>query len=86
MILDAPLRKISECFGKDSSRTSDCTKENTPRLANRDGGNGELIHAQTPLILDVDHCMYTKYSEQPSSTWDSEACREPFSKCNQGEE
>lgn len=42
VILDAPLQKISECFGKDSSRTSDCTKENTSGSANRDDGNGNF--------------------------------------------
>lgn len=42
-IMDAPLRKISECFGKDPSGTSDLTKESSTKTANRDGGNGKLI-------------------------------------------
>ena len=85
-IMDAPLRKISECFGKDSSRTSDYTKENTPRSANRDGCNGKLISAQTPPVLEAVCSMYTKHSKQPSSIQDSKACHEPLSKCDQGEE
>ena len=85
-ILDAPLQKISKCFGKDSSRTSDYTKENTPRSANRDGCNGKLISAQTPPVLEAVCSMYTKHSKQPSSIQDSKACHEPLSKCDQGEE
>ena len=62
-ILDAPLRKIFECFGKDSSRTSDYTKENTPRSANRDGSNGKLISAQTPPVLEAIYSIYIEHSE-----------------------
>nr|POF05057.1 hypothetical protein CFP56_35619 [Quercus suber] len=85
-ILDAPLRKITECFGKDSSRTSDYTKESITGSANRDGGNGKLISAQTPLILEAVGSMHTEHSEQPSSIRDSEACCESLSECDQGVE
>ena len=85
-IMDAPLRKISECFGKDSSRTSDLTKESSTKTANRDGGNGKLIPDQTSPILNADHCMYSGHPQQPSLVWDSETFYEPLPKCTKGEE
>ena len=44
-ILDAPLRKITECLEKDSSRTSDITEENTSRAAYTDDGYGKPFSA-----------------------------------------
>ena len=85
-ILDAPLRKITESFGKDSPRTSDITEENTSKEANRNDDFGKPFNAQTPPVLDADHSMYIEYLEQPSTIRDSEACREPISKGDQGEE
>ena len=86
VILDAPLWKITEWFGKDSSRTSDITEENTSGAAYRDDGYGKPFSAQTPPVLNADHSMYTEYSKQPSTIRDSEACCEPISKGDQGEE
>nr|POE57441.1 hypothetical protein CFP56_06039 [Quercus suber] len=82
--LDAPLRKITECFGKDSSRTSDYSKESLTGSANRDGSNGKLIRAQTPPVLKAVDNMHIEHSEQPSSIRDSEACCESISECDQG--
>ena len=85
-ILDAPLRKISVCFGKNSSGTGDCSEENSSRKTYRDGGNGKFICGQASPILDADHCMHLGYPQQPSLVWDSKTCREPPSRGNQGEE
>ena len=71
---------------KDSSRTSDITEENASRAAYTDDGYGKPFSAQTPPVLNVDHSMYIEYSEQPSIIRDFEACREPISKGDQGEE
>ena len=81
-----PLCEKSMCFGKNSSGTGDCSKENSSRKTYKDGGNGKSICGQASPILDADHCMHLGYPQQPSLVWDSKTCCEPPSGGNQGEE
>ena len=66
-LLEAPLRRIHECFGEDSSGANDLSEKNPPRETGGDGSHGQPIPCETSIVLNAYDSMHSEHTQQSIS-------------------
>lgn len=83
-LLEAPLRRINECFGEDLSGDKDLLEENPSRETGGDGSHGKFFSCETSAVFNANDSMHSEHTQQAVSVWDSEARCESISGTHQG--
>ena len=84
--MEAPLQRINECLGDDSSIASDMSEKNHSRETGGDGSHAQSIPSEASTVLNANDSMHSEHPKKLVSIWNTEACGESVSWTHQGED